>query len=248
MGTAGWPAGTDPKLAFLGAPFLSQVYLVVDYETGVFSLAPINRSSPAQNLVTLGCDQKQVGNSNSTTPASSGQSKKSNTGAIAGGVVGGIAGLALIAGLLFWRRRRNNQQVPVETVNEPGLTKEQSELQQMGFHQNPYDAPPAFSPSASPGPYSPSTSPGPYGSMNMAAVPLRRPLPGHDQYPQSNSPPPMQHGYYDNQQPYHVPTMASGPAELGTTEVSELSGQPMTYPASAFDDNSVVSGQTGKQT
>ncbi|KAF2659858.1 hypothetical protein K491DRAFT_688734 [Lophiostoma macrostomum CBS 122681] len=42
-------------------------------------------------------------------------SKKNHTGAIAGGVVGGVLGLALIAGGLFlWKRRRDKARQPVE--------------------------------------------------------------------------------------------------------------------------------------
>lgn len=248
VGTAGWPDGVDPKLPFLGGPFLSQVYLVVDYETGTFSLAPVNRGSNSnKNLVTLGCDQAKP---NSTDPAGGsgsnngggGGGKKTNTGAIAGGVVGGVAVIGLIGALLFFRRR-TNEKVPVEAVAVTGLTKEQTEAQQMGFHQHPYDAPPAFSPSASPGPYSPPTSPGPYGSVGLASVPLRRPLPGQGQeYPHSSSPPSMQH-YYDNQPSYHAASMASEPAELGGAGVSELSAQPVTYSHGAYDDGSMASGQ-----
>jgi len=68
---------------------------------------------------------------NSTAPASS----KSNTGVIAGGVVGGIVGLALVgmAGLFLFRRRRNKHRAH-ELHNEPaqrdsGSEKNRHELQ-----------------------------------------------------------------------------------------------------------------------
>ncbi|KAF2739659.1 hypothetical protein EJ04DRAFT_286272 [Polyplosphaeria fusca] len=64
------------------------------------------------------------------------EKKKTNTGAIAGGVVGGVAGLALIAGLLFFLRRRHTQRrAPGEldnneiSRNELSDQKDKHELQ-----------------------------------------------------------------------------------------------------------------------
>jgi hypothetical protein len=100
MGTAAY-TDRDP-IVYLGAPFLSQLYLGVDYESGTFFLAPIKRDSSDTDLVTLGC------------PATaSGSKSSSNTGAIVGGVVGGVLGLALIgAGAFFFLRRRNPTVTP----------------------------------------------------------------------------------------------------------------------------------------
>lgn len=244
MGTAGWPDGVDPKLPFLGGPFLSQVYLVVDYETGVFSMAPINRgaaSTASKSLVTLGCDTEN-GPKPSMDPSPLEDSrKKSNLAPIVGGVVGGVSMIALLAAVfIFRRRRRGDPNAPIDATALPLPTKEQSEAHH-GFHHQPYDAPPAFSPSPSPGPYSPPNSPGPY--MGMAAVP-RRPLPGQE-YPQTGSPP---GGYYDNQQGYNMTNRVSEPVELKGTDVySELSGsQPQSY-SGAYEGGSVVSGQTSNR-
>lgn len=236
----------DPKLPFLGGPFLSQVYLVVDYETGIFSLAPIDRSSTGtKGLVTLGCDKRSVPLPPTTiTPLV--PIRRSKVGPIVGGVVGGVVLLAVIAGLILFcrRRRRNNAGASTEAEIVPGPTKEQIEAHHAGLQ--PYDAPPAFSPSPSPGPYSPPNSPGPYGAMGMASV-MRRPIPGQDQYPQTGSPPPGHNGYYDGQQ-YHMSSRTSEPVELkGTEVVSELSGsQPRTY-SGTYDGGSTVSGQAGNR-
>ncbi|KAF2465573.1 uncharacterized protein BDR25DRAFT_295165 [Lindgomyces ingoldianus] len=74
----------------------------------------------------------------SSTPRLTEQ-KPSHTGPIAGGVVGGVAGLALIAGtLFFWRRRRTKANAPAELPNDevtyprgelPTESKEKAELQ-----------------------------------------------------------------------------------------------------------------------
>lgn len=239
MGTAGWPEGVDPKLPFLGGPFLSQVYLVVDYETGVFSLAPINRGTAkaSAGLVTLGCDAEPAPKPSPNLSPLEGTKKKSNLGPIIGGVVGGVVLIAIIAAIfIFRRRRREDPNALTDSSVLPLPTKEQNEAHH-GFHHQPYDAPPAFSPSPSPGPYSPPNSPGPY--MGMAGVPARRPLPGQE-YPQSASPPPG--GYYDNQQGYQ-PNRASEPVELkGTDVLSELSGsQPRSYSGAYEGGGSVVS-------
>lgn len=242
MGTAGWPDGVDPKLPFLGGPFLSQVYLVVDYETGVFSLAPIKRgSSSGSNLVTLGCDKPSEPVGSGSSPPKD-PAKKSKIGPIVGGVVGGVVVLGLVVVAIIFCRRRGKPAAPAETEVLPIPTKEQSEAHH-GFHHQPYDAPPAFSPSPSPGPYSPPNSPGPY--MGMAA-PMRRPLPGQD-YPHAGSPPPGHNGYYDGQS-YQMSSQASEPVELrGTDVLSELSGsQPQSY-SGAYDAGSTMSGQTSNR-
>lgn len=251
MGTAGWPDGVDAKLPFLGGPFLSQVYLVVNYETGVFSLAPINRgaSTGSQGLIKLGCDtDHQVVPSSGDKPILKPKKKDSKIAPIVGGVVGGVVALGLIILAIMYCRRRSNPEAPPEADILPP-TKEQIEAHH-GFHHQPYDAPPAFSPSPSPGPYSPPNSPGPY--MGMAAVPMRRPLPGQD-YPQTGSPPPGHNGYYDGQQGYdgqgyNASSRTSEPVELrGTDVLSELSGsQPRSY-SGAYDASSVVSGQTNNR-
>ena len=96
----------------LGAMFLTFNYLMVDYAKGEFNLAPsittkLNDLRP--DLVTV-CTPNQSGLANPSASASPPAPARSSTnkGAIAGGVVGGVAGLALIAALVFciFRRRR----------------------------------------------------------------------------------------------------------------------------------------------
>ncbi|KAL0063805.1 hypothetical protein AAF712_009250 [Marasmius tenuissimus] len=70
------------------------------------------RASPAQGavygLLTLNLESKLAGLSGNSGGSSG---SKSNTGAIAGGVVGGLAALALLAlGILFYRRRKSDNQ------------------------------------------------------------------------------------------------------------------------------------------
>lgn len=109
-GTAGFPPGVDPKLPFLGGPFLSQVYLAVDYENNVFSIAHTNRAaSPAVGLIKLACD--------GVIDSSPGKNK---TGAIVGGSVGGVLGLVAIVGLLYYflvYRKRKQQAEPYVPSN-----------------------------------------------------------------------------------------------------------------------------------
>lgn len=249
----------EPKIPFLGAPFLSVVYLAVDYEKNIFSLAPTkevqdpNAQTPP-DLVRLGCEGWE--NATVITPTPEPASK---VPAIVGGAVGGVVGLvAMIGAVLCFMRRRKNQETPSETAmiargpGVPDQTKEQNEIQMMGFNQHPYDAPPAFSPTSTPAPYTPTSSPGPYTPINLTTVPPRRPLPG--QYPNLNSPP-MQHEFY-GQRSQHVPSFSvtSGPAELKGTEIaSELSCRPNSEAFSRafsdgnFDDTSVISGYTAKR-
>ncbi|KAF8532338.1 aspartic peptidase domain-containing protein [Trichophaea hybrida] len=135
LGTAAFAPGTDP-IVQLGGPFLSQVYLAVDYESGVFYLAPKN-IPPSNNasLKALGCDDVKP-KTNDTG---------SNIGAIAGGVVGGIGVLALIAGgLLFLRRRRAQKIVAGAAVEEVYGHKAQYEAKsqvEWASHPPPYQTP-----------------------------------------------------------------------------------------------------------
>lgn len=113
-GTAGSRPDTEPKLPSLGAPFLSQVYVAVDYENGVFSLAKTKRGQPqALPLRTLGC---------SAQSASSSSSGSKNTGRIVGGAVGGALGAVVVAaGLLYFfyfRKRKSAEPGPPEATQQ----------------------------------------------------------------------------------------------------------------------------------
>lgn len=96
----------------LGQSFLSSAYLHVDTEQEKFSLWEVN-DTPDTNLVA-------VDNSASPTTCEPGATDTPGTssggslsgGAIAGIVIGSVAGVAVIAALLFflWRRRRLQKQ------------------------------------------------------------------------------------------------------------------------------------------
>ncbi len=97
-----------------GGPFLSQLYLAVNYETSKFSLAPIKRTDKtaagtSEKLEMLGCEDVT---SATLLPDPKPQP---NMGAVAGGVVGGVAGLALVlgAGYFFMRRRRSKARMNI---------------------------------------------------------------------------------------------------------------------------------------
>ncbi|KAL7266801.1 hypothetical protein RUND412_010635 [Rhizina undulata] len=110
MGNADFPEDVEP-LPELGAPFLSQVYVVVDYETNVFSLAHTQRGSGSEgpNLVTLGCDAELDTSSDAPVTASNDNSSSGiGTGPIVGGILGGVGGLAIIGVVIFFFMRRRN--------------------------------------------------------------------------------------------------------------------------------------------
>ncbi|PVI06643.1 acid protease, partial [Periconia macrospinosa] len=89
----------------LGRAFLQETYLGVDYERETFNISQATFPDPkeASKIVT-------ITSVNSTTISSGGQTAASNQisgGAIAGIVIGAVAGVALIAALIwfFWARR-----------------------------------------------------------------------------------------------------------------------------------------------
>lgn len=90
----------------------------------VTSFAPTMGVTP--QVVTV---EKTVAPTQTAPPLPSKQTKssKSNTGAIAGGAVGGVAGLAIIgAAIFFWRRRRKQNagpEKPDEILEEPGFQR-----------------------------------------------------------------------------------------------------------------------------
>ncbi|KAI5814970.1 aspartic peptidase domain-containing protein [Pyronema omphalodes] len=156
VGNAGYQ-DAEPAMAFLGQPFLSQVYLAADYENNVFYLAPTQRGDPNQpaELKTLGCDGNTTANADSN----------SNTAAIAGGVVGGIAGLAIIAGLvwfLFFRQKKEH-----EPVSNPEQQQDQYNSGKVDYNVNNNDVLPRYSsPIQQNSAYYPSPSEGTVSAMN----------------------------------------------------------------------------------
>jgi hypothetical protein len=96
----------------IGAIFLTFNYLMVDYEKGEFNLA---------KAVTAGTDEVPPDPSTVCTPAGGSPTpssaaipspKSSNTGAIAGGVVGGVLGLAVLVlvGFVLYKRMRRRRE------------------------------------------------------------------------------------------------------------------------------------------
>lgn len=104
-------AQSDPTTVqpTLGGIYLTFNYLVVDYESGQFQLAPAvqaNQPTISQAIKAI-CTQTPT-----PTPSSSPIPKNtsSNTGAIVGGTIGGVAGLAIIGVLAFLLRRHRQRQ------------------------------------------------------------------------------------------------------------------------------------------
>ena len=105
-------AQSDPTTVqpILGGIYLTLNYLIVDYESGQFHLAPAvqaNQPTSSQAIKAI-CTQTPT---SSPTPPSPPKSP-SKTGAIVGGTVGGVAGLAIVVGVLMlcYRRHRRHQQ------------------------------------------------------------------------------------------------------------------------------------------
>jgi hypothetical protein len=107
----------------LGRTFLQEAYLVVDYERNNFSVHPcVWNASATPNVVT-------IPDLSSTTPTASIVARPGTSnhqlsgGAIAGIVIGAIAGVAAIVGLLLWffviaPRRQKNKAVELEAPSE----------------------------------------------------------------------------------------------------------------------------------
>lgn len=119
--------GVDVPL--LGGVFLSQTYLKVDYDSGTFSLAPAALGNVGPSNIISTC----VGGA---THAPSTGGHKSNAGAIAGGVVGGFAGLALVgAAVWYFGMRKRGPQKEVEEVERKDSTLELAKAGLFRFHR-----------------------------------------------------------------------------------------------------------------
>jgi hypothetical protein len=124
----------SPSPLTLGRDFLTFVYLMINLDSGEFTLWPARDDATTSQLQAVDENNNPVevtscgasSDTSSSTPTSSNSvsthssaSSSSNTGAIAGGVVGGIAGLVFIlSGAWFFIRYRKKQNandvVPVE--------------------------------------------------------------------------------------------------------------------------------------
>lgn len=100
------PATVQP---ILGGTYLTFNYLVVDYESGHFQLAPAvqaNQPTTSQAIKAI-CTQ-----THSSSPGSKNNSR--HIGAIVGGTIGGAAALAIIIGVLLLLLRRRRHPLPPE--------------------------------------------------------------------------------------------------------------------------------------
>ncbi|KAH7083708.1 aspartic peptidase domain-containing protein [Paraphoma chrysanthemicola] len=102
----------------LGRTFLQEAYIIVDYERGNFTIAPAYWSEPmpSESLVTIYNTTYQPPTRQTDTGGGG-----LSAGAIAGIVIGIIAGFAILAGaaFLYWRRRRAAKEMAVQQEDKP---------------------------------------------------------------------------------------------------------------------------------
>ena len=108
----------------LGGVFLSQNYLLVDYENQMFGLAPAvvgNLGNQAHDIVTV-CNA-------TTSSADTPKDAKKNTSAIVGGVIGGVIGVVILGGfLLYIIRTKKTARQKKPKAAQPSLANEQGSL------------------------------------------------------------------------------------------------------------------------
>jgi hypothetical protein len=127
----------------LGGMFLTFNYLMVDYAKGEFNLAPAitTQSSTIQSNLTTICTPAAQNTPPATTSSASVEASKGTVskGAIAGGVVGGVGGLAIIAGLgfLLFRRRKKAQKVNAAPPASDEPTPVQRHVSEMSAYETP---------------------------------------------------------------------------------------------------------------
>ncbi|KAF3905235.1 Barrierpepsin [Orbilia brochopaga] len=116
----------------MGTPFFKSTYVVLNPETNTTAFGVSIRDARAENLIEPGGSfGTRLSDLRGATPRStsapptrspSSDSSKTPVGAIAGGVVGGVAVLAAVAGgLLLFRRRRNSDRRPNDDIEPPKL-------------------------------------------------------------------------------------------------------------------------------
>ena len=89
----------------LGGIFLSQVYLMVDYESGTFSLAPAVVGDPvrSRDVITIGCNATSNSTPSSTSNASSAGSSSTIIGFAVAFALTAVIALAIV-GVVLWMR------------------------------------------------------------------------------------------------------------------------------------------------
>lgn len=110
--------------------FLTQNYLSVDYEEGVFRMAPAVQGPLDENRASLVpiCTQRGDGGGNGTNTSPSDPGAESNVGAIAGGVVGGIVALASVVLGVWWLMKRKRKVREEKNRRELENTHRQSSM------------------------------------------------------------------------------------------------------------------------
>lgn len=186
----------EPLIPFFGGPFLSQVYLAVDYENMIFSLANMKgQSTGTSGLRQLGCDD--------VPPAADSDPGKNNTGAIVGGSVGGVLGLLAILGAVFYfffYRKRKAQ--PATYAPAAAVEDKKDHSENVPRYTSPYQGSPygAYPP---PPPTDPGSSPYPTYSSHYS-----------DRTAWSTSPPPPMPAQFEDA--VMLPASRLDPVEIGS--------------------------------
>lgn len=133
-------------LLTLGLPFLSQKVIVADFDNGEYHMADAVKhdlGSGARSLKPLCTGGALAGSSNKTEPIDPKLVKKStNVGAIAGGVVGSVAGLIIIALIAFFVLRRRKQKQSAEDQQQIPYLPEVTQTQYEPPHRGSTISPP----------------------------------------------------------------------------------------------------------
>lgn len=152
FGTAGYAPGVTPLLPFLGAPFLSQAYLVVDYSTNpqTFSLSKTKRNNDPPKLVKIGCNQTTIQPPPSPSPSAA-PKKKVKVAVIVGSAVGGLVVLVAAGAIILLLLRRRKRITTAETNVFSGSDPPKSDMASatnMGFYHPPAYNSPGLSPTS----------------------------------------------------------------------------------------------------
>ena len=140
-GTTGTSTLDGVQIPILGGVYLSQNYLMVDYDSGIFRLAPAvlgEMPDQAHDIVQL-CGGIEVDQSSSSS--STGKGSNSHAGAIAGGVIGGVAILAIAAVMIWYLKKKKKKQKREPALQPMAEAADQRaadapELYRNGFRQD----------------------------------------------------------------------------------------------------------------
>ena len=111
-GTTGTSTLGAVQIPVLGGVYLSQNYLMVDYDSGVFRLAPalLGEMDKNSSHIVKVCGGMEVDDSTSSSLGKKGGPKSTSIASpIAGGVVGGLSVLVVIGLLFRWYRKKKKQ-------------------------------------------------------------------------------------------------------------------------------------------